>query len=86
LRIGLLEKEEEDVMLITDDAMSIDRICNKISSEWNVDFMSLERNGGVTLSTFHDWHMADGEFELQRSITKVSRKLEQSPCTCKKRL
>ena len=80
----MLEKEE-DVMLITDDAMSIDRIRNKISSEWNVDLMSLERNGGVTLSTFHDWHMADGEFELQRSITKVSRKLEQSPCTWKKR-
>jgi hypothetical protein len=42
LRIGLLEKEE-DVMLITNDAMSIDRIHNKISSEWNVELMSLER-------------------------------------------
>jgi hypothetical protein len=38
----LLEKEEE-VMLITDDAMSIDRIHNKISSEWNVELMSLKR-------------------------------------------
>jgi hypothetical protein len=42
LRIGLLEKEE-DVMLITNDAMSIDRIHNKISSDWNVELMSLER-------------------------------------------
>jgi hypothetical protein len=38
----LLEKEE-DVMLITDDAMSIHRIHNKISSEWNVELMSLKR-------------------------------------------
>jgi hypothetical protein len=30
--------------------------------------------------------MAEGEFEVQRSITKVSRKLEQSLCKAKKRL
>ena len=62
-------------MLITDDAMSIDRI----------DELG-KKSRGVTLSTFHDWHMAEDEFELQISITKVSRKLEQSLCTAKKRL
>ena len=45
-----------------------------------------KKSRGETLSTFHDWHMAKGELELQRSITKVRRKLEQSLCTAKKRL
>jgi hypothetical protein len=45
-----------------------------------------KKSRGVTLSTFHDLHTAEGEFELQRSITKVRRKLEQSPCAGKKRL
>jgi DNA-binding response OmpR family regulator len=76
LKIGLLEKEE-DVMLIS-DAMPIDRIRKKISSEWNVDLVSLEANGRVTLSTFHDWHMPDGKLDLQKNITRLTKKIEQS--------
>jgi hypothetical protein len=45
-----------------------------------------KKSRGVTLSTLHDWHTLEGEFELQISITKVRRKLEQSLCTAKKRL
>jgi hypothetical protein len=76
LKIGLLEKEE-DVMLVS-DAIPVDRIRNKIASEWNIDIGSTERNGRVTLSTFRDWYMPDDKFELQRSITRLSKKLEQS--------
>ncbi|MDQ3969002.1 MAG: MEDS domain-containing protein [Thermoproteota archaeon] len=76
LKIGLLEKEE-DVMLVS-DAMPVDRIRNKIASEWNIDIDSMEGNGRVTLSTFRDWYMPDGKFELQKSITRLNKKLEQS--------
>jgi two-component system catabolic regulation response regulator CreB/two-component system response regulator ChvI len=76
LKIGLLEKEE-DVMLVT-DAIPVDRIRNKISSEWNIDIDSMEENGRIRLSTFHDWHKTDGKFELQKSITRLRKKLEQS--------
>jgi hypothetical protein len=72
----LLEKEE-DVMMVT-DAMPVDRIRNIIASEWTIDIDSMEGKGRVTLSTFRDWHMPHGKFELQKSITRLSKKLEQS--------
>lgn len=46
-------------MLVT-DAIPVDRIRNKIASEWNIDTDSMEENGRITLSTFHDWYMPDG--------------------------
>jgi hypothetical protein len=64
-------------MLIS-DAMLIDRIRNKINSEWNVDLVSLETNGRVTLSTFHDWYMPDGMLDLQKNITRLTKKIKQS--------
>src|SRR5215207_2300862 len=76
LKIGLLEKED-DVMLVS-DAIPVDTIRNKIASEWNIDIDSMEGSGRVTLSTFRDWYMPDGKFELQKSITRLSKKLEQS--------
>jgi CheY-like chemotaxis protein len=76
LKIGLMENEE-DLMLVA-DAMPIDRIRKKITSEWNVDLESLEASGRVTLLTFRGWHMPDGKFELQKSITRLTKKLGQS--------
>ena len=64
-------------MLVT-DAIPVDRIRNNIASEWNIDIDSMEENGRITLSTFHDWYMPDGKFELQKSITRLRKKLEQS--------
>ncbi len=44
LKIGLLEKEE-DVMLVT-DAIPVERIRNKIASEWKIDIVSMEGTAG----------------------------------------
>jgi MEDS: MEthanogen/methylotroph, DcmR Sensory domain len=38
----------------------------------------MEEKGRITLSTFHDWYLPDGKFELQKSITRLRKKLEQS--------
>jgi hypothetical protein len=39
---------------------------------------SLERKGRVMLSTIGEWHMPKGKFEVQKSIPRLTKKLEPS--------
>lgn len=75
LKIGIMKNE--DGMFVT-DAMPIDSIREKIAKEWkDVNLDKMEQEGRITLSTFREWYMPDGKFDLQNAITNLSKKVQQ---------
>lgn len=84
LKIGIMNNE--DVMIVT-NAMSTDSIRDKISREWknsddddddDFDLQSMEQEGRITLHTFREWYMPDGEFDLQKAITNLREKIKRT--------
>lgn len=77
LKTGLLEKEE-DILLVTDE-LPKDTIRKKISKEWNQpDVETLEQQGRITLMTFAEWHLMEGKFDIERSKTLMTKRVQES--------
>lgn len=76
IKKGLTEKYE-DILLITDQ-MSKEAIREKINKELAVDVKQLEASGRFTLMTFQEWHLPDGKFDVERSVTRFVTRVQDS--------
>jgi DNA-binding response OmpR family regulator len=76
LKIGLLEKDEDILMVI--DTLPKDRIREKIAKEWNVDVTGLESSGRITIMTFNEWHLADGKFDARRGNAVMAEMVQKA--------